>query len=112
MFLPERIKKEKDFGLVFKNGKRLYSNTITLLYIPSKEIKVGFVVGKKYGKAHQRNRIKRLLRESFRSFTPKIRQNFFFVLLPKVKNEYSLSAFNKDLEYLLNKGGFIDVSKD
>ena len=112
MFLPERIKKEKDFSLVFKSGKRLYSNTITLLYFPSKEIKVGFVVGKKYGKAHQRNRIKRLLRESFRSFTPKIRQNFFFVLLPKVNKDYSLVNFNKDLEYLIKKGEFFNVKED
>ena len=112
MFLPQRLKKEKDFALVFKNGKRLFSNTITLLYFPSKEIKVGFVVGKKYGSAVKRNRIKRLLRESFRSFTPKIRQNFFFVLLPKVANEYSLQSFSKDLGFLLKKGGFFDAEKN
>ena len=109
MFLPQRLKKEKDFEKVFKNGKRLFSNTITLLYYPAKEIKVGFVVSKKHGSAVMRNRIKRLLRESFRSFTPKIRQNFFFVLLPKVKKEYFLDNFNKDLEFLLKKGGFFNA---
>ena len=104
MFLPERIKKEKDFNLVFKNGKRLYSNTITLLYFPAKEIKVGFVVGKKHGKAHVRNRIKRLLRESFRSFVPNLNQNFFFVFIPKQENEYSLENFKKEMNYLFKKG--------
>ncbi len=109
MFLPERLKKEKEFSKVFKEGKRLYSSSITLLYLPAESLKVGFVVGKKHGKAFLRNRIKRLLRESFRSFTPKIRQNFFFVLLPKVNKDYSLEAFNKDLEFLLKKGGFLNA---
>ncbi len=109
MFLPQRIKREKDFSKIFRSGKRLYSNSLTLLYIPEKELKVGFVVSKKHGKAFVRNRIKRLLRESFRSFTLKKGQNFFFVLLPKVKEEYSLVQFNKDLEFLLKKGGFLDA---
>ena len=53
-----------------------------------------------------RNRIKRLLRESFRSFLPDLGQNFFFVFIPKVKEEYSLSEFKKDMQYLFQKGGF------
>ena len=108
MFLPQRLKKEKDFEKVFKNGKRLFSNTITLLYYPAKEIKVGFVVSKKHGSAVMRNRIKRLLRESFRSFTPKIRQNFFFVFIPKVCEEYTLKTFIKDMEYLFKKGKILE----
>ena len=108
MTLPERLKKEKDFSIIFKNGKRIYSNSLTLLYYPANIIKVGFVVSKKHGISVKRNKIKRLLRESFRSFAPKIRKNFFFVLLPKVKNEYFLDNFNKDLEFLLKKGGFFN----
>ena len=109
MTLPIRLKKEKDFTFLFKNGKRLYSESLTLLYYPAKEIKVGFIVGKKFGNSVKRNRIKRLLRESFRSFVPKISKNFFFVLLPKVKEDYSLEAFNNDLAFLLKKGGFLDA---
>jgi hypothetical protein len=35
-------------------------------------------------------------------------QNFFFVILPRVKEEYSLDMFKKDLGYCLSKGGFLD----
>ncbi|MDY6367628.1 MAG: ribonuclease P protein component [Clostridia bacterium] len=103
-----RLKTQKDFNLVFKQGKRLFSDSLTLLFFPSKQLKAGFAVGKKHGKSVQRNRIKRLLRESFRSFTPKLTQNFFFVFIPKVKNEYSLETYKKDMNYLFKKGGFFN----
>ena len=103
-----RLKREKDFNLVFGKGKRLFSKSLTLVYLPSKEFKVGISVGKKHGGSVKRNRIKRLIRESIRSFTPKITQNFFFVFVPKVAEEYSLEIFKNDMKYLLKKGGFIN----
>lgn len=104
-----RLKKEKDFELVFKKGKKLFSSSLTVLYLEAPELKVGFAVGKKHGGSVQRNRIKRLLRESFRSFTPKLRQNFFFVIIPKIKEEYSYIKFKEEMEYLFKKGNlFID----
>ena len=98
-----RLKRTKDFDLVFKKGKKIYSNSLTLVYLPSKELKVGFALGKKHGKAVRRNRIKRLLRESFRSFLPKLEQDFFFVFIPKVSDDYFLDTFKRDMEYLLKK---------
>lgn len=102
-----RLKKEKDFNLVFNKGKRLYSARLTVIILPSSELKAGFAVSKKHGGSVKRNRIKRLLRESFRSFTPKIRQNFFFVFIPKVKEEYSLQDYKKNMQYLFKKGGLL-----
>ena len=104
-----RLKKEKDFNLIFSKGRRLFSKSLTLIYLPSKELKIGIAVGKKHGGSVKRNRIKRLVRESIRSFTPKIPQNFFFVFVPKVAEEYSLDIFKKDMKYLLIKGGFINA---
>ncbi len=108
MAFDYRLKKEKDFNKVFKEGKRLFSNSLTLVYLPSKELKVGFAVGKKHGGSVQRNRIKRLLRESFRSFSPEKMKNFFFVFIPKIKEEYDYRVFLKDMKYLLEKGNFFD----
>ncbi len=107
MTFDYRLKKEKDFNLVFNKGKRLYSSALTLVYVPSKELKAGYAVSKKHGGSVTRNRIKRLLRESFRSFTPNIRQNFFFVFIPKVSEKYSLDNFKESMEHVFKKGGML-----
>ena len=106
MAIDYRLKREKDFNLVFRKGKRAFSRDLTMVYFPSNEIKVGFAVSKKHGGSVKRNRIKRLLRESFRSFTPKNGKNFFFVFIPKVQEEYTLKKFKESMEYLLNKVEF------
>ena len=97
--MKNSIKKEKDFDRVFKLGNRVFSKNLTLIYLPSKEMKFGFAVGKKHGKSVVRNRIKRLLREAVRSFDlENEKQNFFFVFIPKVREEYSFKGFKSEVE--------------
>ena len=55
-----RLKKEKDFNLIFKKGKKIFSSKLTLYFIEEKELKVGFAVSKKHGGSVERNRIKRI----------------------------------------------------
>ena len=69
----ERIKGKKDFEKIFSSGTTLISSDkkvkITFYYDKNLErsnIKAAFAVHKKAGKAHWRNRAKRLLRESYR----------------------------------------------
>ena len=107
MTFDYRLKREKDFNLVFNKGKRLFSSELTVIFYPSKNLKAGFAVSKKHGGSVKRNRIKRLLRESFRSFIPNFGQNFFFVFIPKVKDEYTLNLFKESMGYIFKKGGFL-----
>ena len=107
MAFDYRLKKEKDFNLVFNKGKRLFSSELTVIFYPSKNLKAGFAVSKKHGGSVKRNRIKRLLRESFRSFIPNFGQNFFFVFIPKVEKEYTLKKFKENMEYIFKKGGLL-----
>ena len=65
-------KKKNDFSRVYSTGKTIYSNSRKLKAIfclgevESKEIKVAFAISKKAGDAAWRNRLRRLLRESYR----------------------------------------------
>lgn len=70
----ELLSDKKIFQEVFGNGKRVYGNYIRCIYtkMQGKElakksyIKVGFVVSKKLKRATDRNRIKRLMKETYR----------------------------------------------
>ena len=62
-----RIKRKKDFTKILRVGKRAHAETLTIVWMPSDETRFAVCVGKKYGKSVVRNRIKRLLREAFRS---------------------------------------------
>ena len=62
------LKKKKDFQAVYSHGKS-YANRFLVLYVFRSngfQGKVGFAAGKKLGNAVKRNRVKRLLRESYR----------------------------------------------
>ncbi len=106
--MEKRIKKQKDFDLVFNKGVRLYSKTLTLLYLKNDSLKFGISVSKKHGKAVLRNRIKRLLRAAFNNCFKKINGNYYIILLPKRQENYNYFDFSRDLEFLLKKGKIID----
>ena len=69
----ERIKRKKDFELIFSAGSPIYSKKKLLKAIYAVEltdtavqIKIAAVAGKKLGNAVWRNRVKRLIKESYR----------------------------------------------
>ncbi|GGG44244.1 ribonuclease P protein component [Epilithonimonas arachidiradicis] len=69
----EKLKKKSEIDLLFKKGKWLSVDNLRIIYFSSSEkhpiesCKIGVSVSKKFfKKAVDRNRIKRLLRESYR----------------------------------------------
>ena len=83
-----RLTKRKEFGYVYKNGKKLNSQNLYVVYTGTKlkSSRFGFVVSKKIGKAHIRNKIKRRLSEIVRvnilSFAT---QNYVIVAKPGIQ---------------------------
>lgn len=83
-----RLTKRKEFGYIYKNGKKLSTPALMVIYITTKlnHPRFGFVVNKKLGKAHMRNKIKRQFREIVRThldqFSPKL--NYIFVAKPDI----------------------------
>ena len=98
-----RLKKQSDFDKLFKKGKRAYAKSLMMLYTKSENLKVGYSLGKKHGKAVKRNRIKRLLRASTREVFKNLNISYNVVFLPKVQEEYSFNEYVKDMTYLIKK---------
>lgn len=108
--MDNRLKRQRDFDTVFLNGKRVYSDNLTMIYVERRGgiTKIGISISKKHGKAVQRNRIKRLLRAVYLPKIPKIKTPYFIVFMPKICDDYSFSAFEKSIAYLLKKENLIN----
>ena len=101
-----RIKKRKDFRYIHKNGQPIFSKNLVVLYTDNKfgNIKIGFSVSKKVGKAHVRNRIKRQLRAIVRMNLANFVQakNYVIVAKPTII-ELSYSQMEKELLNSMSK---------
>ena len=66
--LPKKeiIRRGEGFRAVFQEGKCWRGRCLQVFFLPSKKREVGFAVPKRLGKAVQRNRVKRLMREVYR----------------------------------------------
>ena len=85
--LPKEIilRKKNEFNKVYSKG-RSYANHEIVIHVMKSDVikgKVGFAVGKKNGNAVVRNRIKRLLRESYRFCRNEIKPNVSMVLIAR-----------------------------
>jgi ribonuclease P protein component len=79
---PARLLRHADFERVYKQGRRHFSASMTVFYLPRQPQitavqaakpsgpRIGFTVGRVLGGAVQRNRIKRKLREAVRLSRP------------------------------------------
>ena len=57
-----RLQKNRAFQYVYRRGHSVACRDLVMLLAPAKQLKVGFSVSKKVGKAFVRNKVKRRLR--------------------------------------------------
>lgn len=98
-----KIKKNTEFSKIFKRGNRVFSPAVTLIFIPSDEMKMGIALTKNHKKAVVRNRIKRLLREVYNKNFHILNGNYSIIILPKVADAYDFSTFERSLLICFNK---------
>ena len=103
-----RLKKQKDILKILKTGSRAYSQSLSIVHLPSERVEMAVCVGKKYGKSVQRNRIKRLLRAAFFAYADKITPPAAILLIPKQAEEYTYSLFVRDIGKILKKEHLIE----
>jgi len=81
----ERLRLERDFVRVFPEGVSLQNDLFTVIYRKNdlEFNRIAIVVRKKLGKAHDRNRIKRWVRESYRTMKPELAKGYDIVVIPR-----------------------------
>ncbi len=113
----ERLKEKKVFEELFKNGKSLKAYPLRLVWLErvlpadSPPLKFGIAVPKrKFSKATQRNRIKRLIREAYRlnkkvlwNTAKKNERQLFILIIYTGKEEFSLKDIVSALKKILKK---------
>lgn len=97
-----------EFGKIYKKGRYLPGRYLVLHFVRHGKGygRLGITTARKVRGSVQRNRIRRLLRESYRLNEDKIRKGFDIVLLGRDNAEgCKLDAIERDLVCLLKKAG-------
>lgn len=103
----QRIKKNEDFSLVFKQGHSV-ANRQFVLYVLPKEgqtyFRLGLSVSKRVGNAVTRNRIKRYVREVFQAKQEQLEVGADYVVIArKPTAEMNLQEIEQSMLHVLRK---------
>lgn len=85
--LPKRriLRSKRMFQAVYLHGRSWAGRYLVLYVFPAvgPETRAGFAAGKKLGHAVLRNRLKRLLRESYRRNQTRLAEGFWYLLVAR-----------------------------
>lgn len=91
--MPDKLntlKKNKEFGYVYRRGSRIKSKDFAFIYVKGRYggLRAGFSVSKKVGKSVVRNLCRRRLKEALRIYLPQVRGNYsvIFSAYPSIAN--------------------------
>ena len=101
-----RLRTKKEYQYLTKAGNRLFGNLVVMDYRIGlhSTAKLGITVSKKYGKAHTRNRFKRVVREAFRRTYSEIPSNLEMNIFPRLPaTKITRDDMVSDLRTLLSK---------
>jgi len=106
-----RIHKTSDFKYVAQHGKKINDRFLVINYLErgdNKATRLGIITTRRLGKATQRNRLRRVLREAFRHVLPKLRRGFDIVVIVREKaRETDCKVVRESFHTLLIKAGIL-----
>lgn len=110
--MKHTLKLNKDFRRLYARGKSCASGCIVIYCMKNRfgRTRTGLTVGKTIGKAVLRNRAKRLMRESFRSFC--VKEGFDIILVARTRiNGKKCSEVMQDMSNALSKLNLLNYNE-
>lgn len=109
----KRLKKNRDFQVVFKQGKS-FANRQFVVYVLKQEdqaySRLGLSVSKKMGNAVMRNHIKRYIKEMFRGLADRLESGTDFIIISRRPvRAMAYQEMEKSLIHVLKKTGSLQV---
>lgn len=100
-----RLRKDKQFGYIYKKGKRKSTEYFTLYYLNSKfdNYKIGYSISKKQGKAVKRNKLKRRLKNLVQKFSLPVNKYNFVLLAREGASQLDYKELSNQIILLFNK---------
>ena len=112
----QALKLNKDFKRLYYRGKSIVRGTVVVYALPNRRPfnRLGLTCGKSIGKAVKRNRVKRLMRESYRLLEHNVKKGYDIVLVARTRAaDVKCTHVLKDLTFSFGKlGMFIEDEKN
>ena len=102
-----RLKKNKEFGYVYKKGETSYSKVLAMYYVKTKitPFRVGFSISSKIGNSVIRHKVKRKLTHLFKEFINQVNPNYNYIFVARSGIEnYTYDQLYLEMKKVLTKG--------
>ena len=90
------LRGKKEFNKIFSGGKYIKNKNITIIYLNADQFRIAFTVSKRIKGAVCRNRIKRRLREIYRTHKSYFPDNTHIILMGK-SSECDFQTLRRDV---------------
>jgi len=103
-----RLCKRKTFNYIYRKGRNVGVDCLSLVFVRAHATKIGFSASKKVGNSVKRHRALRLMREAVKPLLPRITgtPNCIFVAKENIL-EKSLTDIQKAIQTVLDKAGLM-----
>lgn len=111
----ERVKKNSHFRYIYNRGKSI-SNASLVMYTSrnNKPInRIGISVSKKIGKSVVRNRVKRLIKESYRNNRDRFKKGYDIIFIARIgASKLKYRDIEKSIFNLAKRGGILKEGEE